>query len=288
MFCSCLLCATEDNKELFQKEGRRIVQCRNCGFIFVANPPSADELRKYYSQAYFTDGQKGSYSDEEDDFTPADNNSRRKLRELMRWKSGGLLYEVGCGAGAFLRQAQKYFTVGGSDLSDAAVKSVRKRLNMPQVQSGDFLELELPEATFDAVVMFDVLEHLKNPLRNLEKVNCLLRPGGILYITTPDIGSLLFRCQTKKWHLMTPTEHLSFFSSSTIRLLLEKTRFDIVKICHPGQSTNIGYIIRKFHRLYGSKVWIQIIGRLLRATRFDRLNIWLNLYDVMGVVARKR
>lgn len=285
---SCLLCEANNAKFLFEKDERRLVQCRNCGFIFVDNPPSAEELRKHYSQAYFTDGQKGIYGDKRDAFSPAATNSRHKLNELIRWKSEGRLYEVGCGAGEFLRQAQKYFSVEGSDLSDSAVKIVRERLNLLHIQSGDFLELELPEAAFDAVVMFDVLEHLKDPVRNLEKINRLLRLGGILYLTTPDIGSLLFRCQSKGWHLMTPTEHLCFFSPSTIRRLLDLSGFNLVRIHHPGQSTNVGYIIRKFRRLYGPKIWIRVVDSLLRLTRLERLNIWLNLYDVMDVVAKKR
>ena len=81
--------------------------------------------------------------------------------------------------------------------------------------------------------MWDTIEHLADPRGAIEKVAAEIAPGGLVAISTGDIGSWLPRRQRDRWRQIHPPTHLWYFSAATLTRLLEETGFRILLVTHP-------------------------------------------------------
>ncbi len=118
---------------------------------------------------------------------------------------------MGCAYGFFLQEAKPFFEVAGIELAeDAAAHARQSGLN---VLTGVADEASLARlGAMDVIVLLDVIEHLPSPRDTLALCARHLNPGGIIVITTGDFGSLSARLAGARWRLMTPPQHLWFFS----------------------------------------------------------------------------
>ena len=82
--------------------------------------------------------------------------------------------------------------------------------------------------------MWDYIEHAVDPRADVERARYRLRPGGLLALSTGDVGSLLALFPLDRWHLMTPRHHNYFFSARTLQLLLRDCGFEVVVVRHPA------------------------------------------------------
>jgi ubiquinone/menaquinone biosynthesis C-methylase UbiE len=127
--------------------------------------------------------------------------------------------------------------VSGTEVSDWAVRHIRERQGVA-VHRGDLLSLDLGESVFDAITMWHVLEHAIDPLGNLKKARRLLKPDGVLIVAVPNASNYLFRAaymlgRLRSLRYYTPGEreiHLSHFTPATLKLMLEKAGFSVVKL----------------------------------------------------------
>jgi 2-polyprenyl-3-methyl-5-hydroxy-6-metoxy-1,4-benzoquinol methylase len=149
----------------------------------------------------------------------------RKL-DLMNF---GRLLDIGCGLGLFLEAMKPFFgQVRGVEISDYQVHFCR-RLGL-NVLKGLLTELKLPAEYFDAVTMWDVLEHLPNPMEYLREISRILRKDGIIAISTPNFSCLTSRIVKTKWLVLNPHEHLFYFTPKTLKNMLENANFIMGKI----------------------------------------------------------
>ncbi len=119
-------------------------------------------------------------------------NSLRRLQRKLGKKSLRVL-EVGCGGGAMAGAIKFYFPqfkVVGCDISQRALKFAQENLNGVKFVYGNVYDLPFKEVSFDAVVSFDVLEHLTDPAKALSEIRRVLAPGGLFYLAVPYEGSL--------------------------------------------------------------------------------------------------
>jgi SAM-dependent methyltransferase len=263
---------------------RGLLQCVGCGFVTADVSLSREELERLYSAAYFHGEEYRDYVAERGLFQ---KQFQRRLEILLRFLPGGRgrrLFEIGAAYGFFLDVARRHFDqVSGIDLSREAAAYARDVVGVP-VAAGDFLEYPL-QGQIDAVCMWDTIEHLAHPALYLEKVAAHQPAGGILAITTGDIGSPLARWRKGKWRQIHPPSHLHYFSKDTLRLLLAKYGFEI---CYKGyagcyrSADTIAYILLSLKRgrpeLYEK----------LRATGLLNWSFYSNLYDILYVIAKKR
>lgn len=130
---------------------------------------------------------------------------RAFLRELLRFRRGGELLEVGCGFGLFLKEAEPYFDCTGSDISEYAVTEARRRLPPSVPLFCGALEQLPATRRFDVIAAFDVLEHVKALPLAIGSLDRLLRPGGILVYTVPvydgPLGWLVARWDHDATHI---------------------------------------------------------------------------------------
>lgn len=198
-------------------KGARI--CSRCGHSFVAALPTRDQLDALYA-SYGYDGEAGRYSPPFldriiDDLVGSFEPHRRTNR----------LLDVGFGAGGLLRLAKaRAWDPHGVEVSAAAVAYGRERA-IGTLFEGDFLEVPLERASFDVVVMSELVEHLPDPMPFLRRAAEVLRPGGLLYMTTPHGRGLSGRALEAEWSVLRPPEHLQLFSRESMRRCLSAAGF---------------------------------------------------------------
>lgn len=153
--------------------------------------------------------------------------------EVFRQKNA--LLDVGCGAGHLLRAAAAAKWRGvGLEVSPAA--AARLRDEGLDVHHGDLLGAPLEEGTFDVVTLVEVIEHLPDPAGYLDRCLRLLRPGGLLFLTTPNFGSLSRRVLGARWRAIEVPEHLVYFSERPMRLALRRAGFRNIRIRTEGAN----------------------------------------------------
>jgi SAM-dependent methyltransferase len=279
LFQWCLVCAGETAHSLaFEKWGYSILRCHGCGLGWtkVGRDFAANEL---YDRGYFQGEARDGYADYLGSERVLRAEFRHALNHLMRHaRGGGRLLEVGCAYGFFLAEAQRYYRTTGLDVSAYAISFARARgLDVHHgVLTNEFAAARGP---FDVVAMLDVIEHLEAPEDVLSCIHRALRVGGHLVITTGDWDSLLARVAGRHWRLMTPPQHLFFFSPRTIRHLLTRLGFEILDICKPWKLVPLGLAAFQVANRVGLRVPFQ--GAL------NAVGIPVNLFDAMRVIAQK-
>ena len=126
-----------------------------------------------------------------------------------------------------------------------------------------FEKAPLAANSFDAITLWDVLEHMADPIAVLKKAARLLRPGGILALNVPNIESLIAKLMGSRWPLLL-TEHLYYFSPSSLRLLLERSGFSVAGFhLHPVYFS-VGYLLHRLaqHPLPGAQLAANLACRL--------------------------
>jgi SAM-dependent methyltransferase len=280
---ACLVCASDAG---FAATLRDLARCRRCGFVTYRGTNGVDP-RTLYGAAYFRGSEYPDYHGQE----PAIRRSmRRHLRQMARYAPlGGTLLEIGCAFGFFLGEARVHFRrVVGIDVADAALAHARDALGL-DVRAGDFLTLDLAAERFDVVCLWDTVEHLARPDAYLGRAHEVLAPGGLVFLTTGDIGSRNARLRGARWRLIHPPTHLHYFSRSTIARLLERTGFQVAGI------ETAAYYHTLFSVLGSLAIRGGAPGRLAaRAAAWlgprvtNRLGVFVNLGDIMFVAARRR
>jgi 2-polyprenyl-3-methyl-5-hydroxy-6-metoxy-1,4-benzoquinol methylase len=137
----------------------------------------------------------------------------------------GKLLDIGCAFGYFLMQArEKGWDIHGLERSSYAVDYAKKSFGL-DIQLGTLEKNSYPDNFFQAVTLFDVIEHVSSPTEALRQIHRILAPGGLLVMTTPNESGLLRKLMGKHWFHFKPLEHNYFFSSNSMTQFLKKSGF---------------------------------------------------------------
>lgn len=282
---ACLVCG-HPTTFWFEKKTFRIRRCGHCGLMGVENVP--DDLRPYYSEGYFTgDLALDGYMDYEADKEVA-TTTYRKYVDLIAKKLGTKkcvrLFEVGCATGFFLELARRRgWQVSGIDLSEYAVAKARDK---GFAVTADSLDTYQSTETVDVIAMYDVIEHVKDPVAELKKIKSLLSPGGLLVLTTPDAGSGWAKLWGTCWHAFVPPQHLFYFSQKNLTQLLVAQGFEVVYTGHHGKSFSIPYIFRLLYSWTGLGLWSKL-ANWSSQNRLKNVSVHLNVRDTLFLIARR-
>ncbi len=219
---ACLVCGSAHIIQRFVQRGYPVMRCRSCGLEFVAPIPSADELGAYYDRSYAVPLER---------YAAAEKRNVARIADLERWCPGrGRLLEFGASYGHSLALARdRGWEVVGVELSPSASEHARTQLGLT-VFNCDLAEAPLTDGSFDAVVGWHVLEHVRNPKIELQRLARLLKPGGVLGLRVPNVASFGARVAGEWWPWMCPPAHLWFFSRETLPRLLAACGFDVVEV----------------------------------------------------------
>jgi SAM-dependent methyltransferase len=203
----------------------------------------------------------------------------------------GRLLEIGCGNGHFLRAARDAgFQIQGMDVSAHSCKVANQRLGGEFVFCGNAENLQPPAEPYDVCALFDVIEHVRNPVKLLERVRAFLKPEGVLFLCTPSLDSWSARVMRKRWSEF-KTEHLTYFGVETIRNLLAKTGYTGVEISPNCKALTVDYIHRHFQRfpVAGVSTVLAAIRRLIPdPIRRKPFRIVMSGMNVLSRVSEKR
>lgn len=282
---SCAVCGSDRSRRILTKFGLDIAQCRDCEFVFANPRLSPEEIARRYSPEYFWNEYLPSIGVIDGKYDPAFGAARYgPLLELIADEVAppARLFEVGAGAGAFLDAARgRGYVVEGIEFSTEAAAFARERLGL-QVRQGLAEELQTSE-TWDVVVAFETVEHLLDPRGVLERVRGLLVDGGVLVLSVPNLGALSRTFLGAEWAVLSPAEHLSYFTEGTLGRFLRELGYVEVRFerRHPGfglaETMNAActhrpgswrqLVYRAFVRLLGHRV----LPRVRAAGRGDTL-----------------
>jgi 2-polyprenyl-3-methyl-5-hydroxy-6-metoxy-1,4-benzoquinol methylase len=276
---ACPCCGARERALAFVKWGYRILRCRGCG-LGTAEVAAGFEPLALYDERYFRGGRRDGYADYPASEPVLRAQFRHMLRDLRRHvPAGGRLLEVGCAYGFFLEEARAHWRCEGLEVATAAVAFCRARGLDVRQATLEQVAREQPGA-YDAVVLLDVLEHLADPAGALGDAAALLRPGGVLFLVTLDWASPLARVMGRRWRLMTPPQHLFYFTAANLRQLLDRHGLETLRCTRPWKLVPLGLAL--FQLLRSSRLQQRLPGWLFR------LGLPVNLFDTVQVVARKR
>jgi SAM-dependent methyltransferase len=280
----CRLCASPALTLHFEVRGSTLDRCSACGFVQVRQQPTADELLSLYGGGYFAHGKYDRQLAQE-------RETARRLELLARAgvPEGGRVLDAGCATGDFLAAGSARHEMWGLDVSEAATREARA--NNPalaaRIFTGFVEEQHFEPAFFDAIVMWDVLEHLWDPRAVLLRLIAHLKPGGMLLLSTPDVGARIARWMGRRWAFMTPPEHLGFFNQATLQLLMEQVLG--LRLCSSaayGKWANVGFLAYKLRRVF--PVVPEQLVRSVQRSALSRAALYVPTMDIRYVAARKR
>lgn len=281
----CPACNSTDATAIWTKSGYQLMRCAACGLVFVGNPPTPEQLARIYS---FEAGYHTNFRDNPAEIRYRTGQAQQQLSELSRFAAPpGRVLDVGASAGFFILAAADHgWDASGIELSaDTAQLAQRRGAN---VTCGTLRQAPIKLGSLDAITMWDVIEHVERPREELDLARHLVRPGGILAISTPNLDGwyprLSYRVRqiTKVWPAVEPPYHLSQFSVRTLSRLLAATGWEVLSVRHYAQS--LGYS-------FGSLRTMKSPKRLLFAAVFAPV-AWLGpkfrAGDEISVIARCR
>ncbi|MBI4968891.1 MAG: class I SAM-dependent methyltransferase [Rhodospirillales bacterium] len=280
---ACRVCGAEKAAFRLEARGYQFFSCQGCGYVQIDPPPSALALHALYGEDYFD---KGKYVVDR-----AERREQERRVSLLRKagvKTPARLLDYGCATGAFLSHAKQEFDMWGAEVSAAALSKARDRL--PDL-SGRLLGLDeldaLETGFFDGVLLWDVVEHLLHPVEDLRKAARLVRPGGVMAFSTPDIGAVTARLMGRRWAFMTPPEHVGFFDRRALFALMKDLGFEPVTSFSRGKWVNLGFLLYKISRILPELVSQETVGRVRRSA-FGRLCLYVPTGDILYAVGVKQ
>ncbi|HRQ38300.1 MAG TPA: class I SAM-dependent methyltransferase [Chloroflexota bacterium] len=240
-YVCCNLCGADDTAVRYQIPVRddqlgdygqdiwNIVQCRRCGLIYTNPRPDKAAL-----SAYYTFANEWDYQFVQDWFIENADLQRptwqRYLRVMRQYAPSGKLLDVGCGAGTFLLEAQQAgYDVCGQEVSPYFAEYGRAAHHL-HIYEGELDSLNLASNSFDITTAFDVIEHHPDPQQLLQQMYDLLKPGGIIVLSTHDIGNFYARRYGDRWRYLNPVGHLVYFTRQTLQTMLHQVGFQVLQV----------------------------------------------------------
>jgi SAM-dependent methyltransferase len=249
------------NGEVFQ-----FVSCTQCGLIYLDPRPTQPELSKYYPENY------EAYCSSEDQNLSRDSRQALNIQLDFVEKfvpSRGQLLDIGCATGNFMWAArERGWEVRGIEIIEPAAHIAQERYGLI-VEIGSLETVEWPEACFNVITLWDVLEHLPDPKVALNRCHNLLVPEGLLIFSIPNLKSFdryLFR---QVWIGWDAPRHFNMFSEITIKRLFELTGFELLEqnCLLGGKGTfllsldnlvgggKMGVIVKRIYPLISALLW---------------------------------
>ncbi len=285
-YLKCNLCGRDQPIILLRKFDFYIVKCSHCSLVY-ANPrliPSIlltrhneDYLMKEYLPSLEIWG-------DQVDMAPFRLKYCGLLDFLEGFKKNLSLLDVGCGPGLFVKAAEERgWAAQGVDISSSAVEFGKKNLGV-HLFCGSLEEMHFEEDRFDVILFQDVVEHLFDPLTVLGEVYRVLRRGGVVFISTPNLRSFMGRLLGKEWAVLNPAEHLYYFTRGTLMKMLSQIGYSrtlSLDLSLSFTASNSHHPEEFRARVFGQLAKV-LIGR--RALRF----LWrMGMNDSLNVAAEK-
>lgn len=256
----CTVCDSPAHPEI-SVEGFVLYRCGNteCSHVYVANPPSSEELSAIYDSAESMLGNSGSWQLRDDYLSNPERIHRvfkeQRLNDMgleVDFANGARIGEVGCSTGVFLAiLSEMGADVSGYEISELQAREAERLTSSPVYTSeDDFVE----SGPYDALVAYAVVEHLEDPLKSLRLWRNALRPGGRIYIDVPNYDSYYRKLAGRAWIWMIPPFHLQYFCKKSIVQLLQNAGFDQISVKTVTRSSRLFILVFHLYKLLGREL----------------------------------
>jgi SAM-dependent methyltransferase len=278
----CLVCNSNHFIPIYSYT---LLKCSKCSFITANLDVKKLNYKNIYDEQYFNGKEYFQYQYDKPLIQKNFEKRLKKVLKVVDRNDISFILEIGCAYGFFGDLIKRHFPgvkFTGLDISTEAVNFGRMELGL-DLHEIDYLNFKSKNSYSD-IYMWDVIEHLPDPNKVVEKANLELMKNGRLIITTGDIESYLARFQKEKWRLIHPPSHLHYFSKSSISRLLEKNNFKIIDISYQP-------ILRSLKQSWYSMFLLNKKPNFLVKKIFNSLpdiNLRINTYDIMTVIAVKQ
>lgn len=233
-------------KDKFGLDGNplRLVTCEDCGTVFQPVDVSPDVLVNHYEYM--------GHAADNVTLTPL---IKRRLERIIQGlapirtdlRSKPKLLEVGCGGGLLLRVASELgWDVYATEISTSCLALLEPWLGA-RLYTGELPDAPFAPASFDLIVMAEVIEHLPAPAAYLRAAYRLLAPGGTLFLTTPNYRGASYRLWGDGWRVVAD-EHLNYFDPESVKRLVESTGFTETRIRTSSFDLNMLAPLRRLVR----------------------------------------
>lgn len=226
---TCPLCGGTGSSPVLTKDGYPIVRCTACGFMYVCPMPTPEAIQAHYQDpAYFAGAAEQGYAD----YTAmqkalAPHFARRLAVLAQALPERGRLLDVGCAAGFFLQQAHAAgWQIAGVELARDMAAHATKLLDIPIATRLD----DLPPGQFDAITLWEVIEHVPDPVAFLRQLVARLQPGGVLMLSTPNTAHWQAQREPQQWISYRPPAHLLYFTEPTLRAAVENAHLQVQQV----------------------------------------------------------
>ncbi len=225
----CFLCGNrESNRSFLQYREYRLLECDQCHLVFANIRIDEQYEKMIYDTRCYEDVTKREVIDSYEYRKNTFGKERFEyIENIMTLTKKSKLLDVGCGPGYFLKYAHDQgVIVKGLEITPFLVSLCKKQgLNVEKAS----LEDE-PDGEYDVITLFDVLEHLSEPVSFVRQVNLKLLDNGIMVMYMPNIHSFAFYFQGNRQNLLQPYEHLCFYNKSSLDWLARQCSFEVVSV----------------------------------------------------------
>lgn len=252
--------------------------CRRCHLARSVPTVGSTELEDLYR-----DVEDPAILMSEDERRDSFKEGIEEIERYLERGGPGRLLELGSSVGLFLDEARKRgWKVTGIEPSLWASEQAAKR--GLDVYTGTLDEYPSGRDEFDVVVLWDVFEHLVDPMASLEKLKRLLKPGGILCLTTVNIEGFGARLLRGRWPWLMRM-HLHYFSRFGLKAMMGKTGFEVLRLSTYPKVLKLGYLLERSRGMLGplavGGLWIA------KRLRIAGVPVKVNLGDILILIARK-
>ena len=256
-----------------------IVRCNNCGLVYANPRLDSQTIDDSYSQV-----DDPLYIEEREGRVLTFRRNLLPLDALIASHAPRRLLDVGCHVGVMLEIARErgWDAVGVEPSTWAAARARERGLN---VINATLANAQLPEGAFDAVTMWDVVEHLTDPLADLRLAHRVLKPGGVAAIHTIDIESALAKVMGPRWPWLMEM-HLYYFSPRTLGKMLEGIGFKTERVIYQGRYLRLGYLVTRIEPY--SRPLARGLGWIANRLNLAALPVPINFGDLFTIFARKK
>jgi len=252
-----------------------IVQCSVCGLLYESPREPEEVIETRYEQV-----EDAVYDREKEGRVRTYTAMMPEIEKYSR--PPGRVLDIGCYLGVFLDVARDHGwqTVG---VEPSAWASERTRERGHEVVNAPLRKSNLQPASFELVALWDVIEHLHDPLEQLGEIHTLVKPGGIFALTTMDTGSLYAKMCGRRWPWFMRM-HLYYFTRGTLAQMLEKAGFEVLEIQRAKRIVSLRYFLEK------AAAVLSPVAPLLRlfAAPFGKIYVTIDFGDNIMLLARKR
>ena len=220
---TCPICEGREFIPLFEKRGEPFVRCVDCSLVLINPRPTRATVALTYDEKY-----SQNYI----------NKAAKKLARSRRWVQRiarrfvprGRWLDVGCSAGFVVAAAEEAgFEAFGVELEAAAIDYGRRELGLVNLACGTLEAQHYPAAHFEVISLYDVIEHVPDLGATLTELARIVKAQGVIEIRTPDVGHWRTPKDLARWKEIKPSEHLYYFSRSTLQRLFATHGFELAE-----------------------------------------------------------